>query len=333
VQNLNLIERLPLVYDEPFADSSAIPTLQLSALTRQVVTVALSGDGGDELFAGYRRHRWHLYEEWARAALPAAVRGPLFGALGTLYPKLDWAPRPLRLKSTLAELALDPADAYFQSVSIASDTVRHRLYARDLRGDLQGYTGAEVIRRHWRETGGQHPLDQVQYVDLMTYLPGDILTKVDRASMAHSLEVRVPLLDHVLVEWAATLPTWLRLNARGSKYVLKQALRPHLPAAILRRSKMGFSVPLAAWLRGPLRAPVSRALAEPAFAQSGLFDMAAVARLIEQHESGRSDHSRMIWALSMFAGFLSRVHERQAAISGDHAGSSQITPAPSRRLA
>jgi asparagine synthase (glutamine-hydrolysing) len=323
------------VYDEPFADSSAIPTLQLSVLTRQVVTVALSGDGGDELFAGYRRHRWHVYEEWARAALPAGVRRPLFGALRRLYPKLDWAPRLLRLKSTLTELALDPADAYFQSVALASDAVRRRLYAPELRRDLQSYSASEVIRAHWHDTEGQHPLDQVQYTDIMTYLPGDILTKVDRASMAHSLEVRVPLLDHVLVEWAATLPPRLRLNARGSKYVLKQALRPHLPAAILRRSKMGFSVPLAAWLRGPLRAPVSRALAEPAFAQSGLFDMAAVARLIEQHESGRSDHSRMIWALFMFQGFLSRVHARQAAIAGERPASSQITPAPgpSRRLA
>ena len=334
-QNLNLIERLPLVYDEPFADSSAIPTVQLCALTREVVKVALSGDGGDELFAGYRRHRWHLYEEWARAALPAGVRGPLFGALGGLYPKLDWAPRPLRLKSTLAELALDPADAYFQSVAIAPDRVRRRLYAPELERDLQSYSASEVIRAHWQETEGQHPLDQVQYADIMTYLPGDILTKVDRASMAHSLEVRVPLLDHVLVEWAATLPPRLRLNARGSKYVLKQALRPHLPPAILRRRKMGFSVPLAAWLRGSLRAPTTRALAEPAFVQSGLFDMAAVARLVEQHQSGRSDHSRIIWALFMFAGFLTRVHEGHAAIPGDRAGPSRMTPEPasSQRLA
>ena len=190
------------------------------------MTVALSGDGGDELFAGYRRHRWHLYEERARAALPGVIRRPLFGALGALYPKLDWAPRPLRLKSTLIELALDPADAYFQSVSIAADAVRRRLYAPELRRDLQGYSGAEVIRGHWRETQGLHPLDQVQYADLMTYLPGDILTKVDRASMAHALEVRVPLLDHVMVEWAATLPPRLRLNARGSKYVLKDGARP-----------------------------------------------------------------------------------------------------------
>ena len=308
-----MIERLPLVYDEPFADSSAIPTLQLSELARQLVTVALSGDGGDELFAGYRRHRWHLYEERARAALPGVIRRPLFGALGALYPKLDRAPRPLRLKSTLAELALDPADAYFQSVSIAADAVRARLYAPALRRDLQGYSGAEILRGHWRETQGLHPLDQVQYADLMTSLPGDILTKVDRASMAHSLEVRVPLLDHVMVEWAATLPPRLRLNARGSKFVLKAALGPYLPPAILRRRKMGFAVPLAAWLRGSLLEPVERALAEPVVADAGLFDAAAVRRLIAQHRSGRSDHGGLIWALFMFAGFLARVHEREAA--------------------
>jgi asparagine synthase (glutamine-hydrolysing) len=333
VQDLDLLERLPLVYDEPFADASALPTLRLSELAREAVTVALSGDGGDELFAGYRRHRWHLYEEWARAALPGAIRAPLFGAFGRLYPKLDWAPRPLRLKSTLMELALEPADAYFQSVAISSDVIRRRLYAPELRRELQGYGAGEVIRGHWHETAGQHPLDQVQYVDLMTYLPGDILTKVDRASMAHSLEVRVPLLDHVLVEWAATLPARLRLNARGSKYVLKQALRPYLPAAILRRRKMGFSVPLAAWLRGSLRAPVTRALAEPAFAQPGLFEGTEVLRLLDQHRSGRRDHSRIIWALFMFAGFLARVHEPRAETPDNRAGSSQTAPEPSRRLA
>jgi asparagine synthase (glutamine-hydrolysing) len=333
MQDPHGIERLPLVYDEPFADASAIPTLQLSALARERVKVALSGDGGDELFAGYRRHRWHLYEEWVRTALPLSVRRPLFGALGALYPKLDWAPRPLRLKSTLAELALDPAHAYCRSVAIASDAVRRRLYAPELRSALQGYGASEVIRAHWREAESRHPLDQVQYVDLMTYLPGDILTKVDRASMAHSLEVRVPLLDHVLVEWAATLPPRLRLNARGSKYVLKEALRPYLPAAILRRGKMGFAVPLAAWLRGPLSAPVESALAEPAFAHSGLFDMAAVRRLIEQHGSGRSDHSRMVWALFMLAGFLARVHERPGDIPDHRARFHQPERAPSRRLA
>ena len=297
--------------------------------------MALSGDGGDELFAGYRRHRLHLYEERVRAALPARLRRPLFGALGALYPKLDWAPQPLRLQATLAELALDPADAYFHSVALAPEAVRRRLYSPALRSELQGYGGAEVMRAHWRESGSEHPLDQVQYLDLMTYLPGDILTKVDRASMAHALEVRVPLLDHVLVEWAATLPPRLRLNARGSKYVLKQALRPHLPAAILERRKMGFSVPLAAWLRGPLMARVQDALAAPAFAESGLFDPPAAGRLIAQHRSGRRDHSRIIWALFMFAGFLAQVHGRDASLSDAGAAVPQPVPdaGPRRRLA
>jgi asparagine synthase (glutamine-hydrolysing) len=311
----HVIERLPLIYDEPFADSSAIPTVQLCALARQIVKVALSGDGGDELFAGYRRYRWHVYEERLRKVLPAGLRRLLFGTLGGLYPKLDWAPQPLRLKSTLCELARDAADAYFESVSITSEAIRRELYAPELQRELQGYGAVEAIRTHWREVAGEHPLDQAQYVDIMTWLPGDILTKVDRASMAHSLEVRVPMLDHPLVEWAVSLPHRLRLNARGSKYVLRRALAPHLPQAVLQRRKMGFAVPLASWLRGPLRELVRTALAEPAFAQSGLFDRAAVARLLEQHQSGRRDHSRAIWALFMFAGFLSRVHACERPLS------------------
>jgi asparagine synthase (glutamine-hydrolysing) len=311
-RDLEVIERLPEVYDEPFADASAIPTMQLCALARASVKVALSGDGGDELFAGYRRYRWHLYEERVRRLLPGAIRGPLFGALGGLYPKLDWAPRPLRLKATLGELALDSADAWFQSVSITADGLRRRLYAPELRRELQGYEAAEVIRAHWHASDGEHPLDRAQYADVLTYLPGDILAKVDRASMAHSLEVRVPFLDHPLVEWAASLPPALRLNPRGGKYVLRAALEGELPDAVLHRRKMGFAVPLAAWLRGPLLEPARRALAEPAFAESGLFDMEAVSRLIDRHRGGRSDHSRAIWALFMLARFLERVHPLEA---------------------
>jgi asparagine synthase (glutamine-hydrolysing) len=143
--------------------------------------------------------------------------------------------------------------------------------------------------------------------------------------------VRVPFLDHVLVEWAATLPPRLRLNARGSKYVLRQALRSHLPDAILRRRKMGFSVPLASWLRGSLLPPVQHALAEPAFADAGLFEPREVTRLIEQHRSGRRDHSRLIWALFMFARFLRRVHERDAPPAGLH-GSAREPAHPLRPL-
>jgi asparagine synthase (glutamine-hydrolysing) len=167
----------------------------------------------------------------------------------------------------------------------------------------------------------------------MTWLPGDILTKVDRASMAHSLEVRVPFLDHPLVEWAVSLPYRLRLNARGSKYVLRRALAPHLPQAVLQRRKMGFAVPLASWLRGPLHGLVRTALAEPAFAQSGLFEMAAVARLLEQHQSGRRDHSRAIWALFMFAGFLRHVHGCEKPLSDVPLASREAIPPASRKSA
>jgi asparagine synthase (glutamine-hydrolysing) len=330
-RDLGVIEHLPLIYDEPFADSSAIPTVQLCALARRIVTVALSGDGGDELFAGYRRYRWHLYEERVRRALPAGLRRPLFGVLGDLYPKLDWAPQPLRLKSTLCELAHDAADAYFESVSITSEAIRRGLYTPALRRDLQGYGAVEAIRTHWREAAGEHPLDQAQYVDIVTWLPGDILTKVDRASMAHSLEVRVPFLDHPLVEWAASLPHRLRLSARGSKYVLRSALAPHLPKAVLERRKMGFAVPLATWLRGPLRGLAQTALAEPAFAHSGLFDPAAVARLLAQHQSGRRDHSRAIWALFMFAGFLRRVHGGERPLCDVPPAASELSREPPER--
>ena len=189
-----------------------------------------------------------------------------------------------------------------------------------------------MIRAHWRESGSQHPLDQVQYVDLMTYLPGDILTKVDRASMAHSLEVRVPLLDHVLVEWAATLPPRLRLHARGSKYVLKQALRSHLPEAILRRRKMGFSVPLASWLRGSLLPPVQRALAEPAFADAGLFDPAAVTRLIAQHQRAQRPQPHDLGFVHVRA-LSARVHGGQAQLAGTRRTRQQVPdPEPWRRL-
>ena len=207
--SFDLLDRLATIYDEPFADSSAMPTFRVCAAARENVTVALSGDGGDEVFAGYRRYRWHCVEEQVRNRLPGAVRRPLFGLLGALYPKLDWAPRPLRAKAILQELERDSIEAYFSSVSICGDELRHRLFAPNFRRELQGYNAVEVLASQMLRCNSEDPLSRVQYADLKTYLPGDILTKVDRASMANSLEVRVPLLDHTLVEWAARLPSHL----------------------------------------------------------------------------------------------------------------------------
>ena len=152
------------------------------------------------------------------------------------------------------------------------------------------------------------PLSQVQYADFKTYLPGDILTKVDRASMANSLEVRVPLLDHTLVEWAARLPSRLKLHGREGKYIFKAALEPYVGKQILYRPKQGFAVPLAAWFRGPLRRRLREMLEAPLLIGSGLFDMATIETLLDQHQTGERDHSAALWSLSVFEAFLRQVH-------------------------
>ena len=302
--SFDLVDKLAAIYDEPFGDSSAIPTFQVSAMTREHVTVALSGDGGDELFAGYRRYRWHVLEERVRRRLPQGIRGPLFSSLGRLYPKLDWAPRLFRAKATFQELARSSVGGYFASVSVCSDELRRRLFSARLAHELQGYRAIEVLEGHSSNAGTDDPLAQVQYLDLKTYLPGDILTKVDRASMANSLEVRVPFLDHTLVEWAARVPATLKLRGREGKYILKAAMRPYLPADILYRPKQGFAVPLANWFRGPLRDRLRKALAGPMLRESGLFNMGFIEELLDRHQSGARDHSASLWSLLLFESFL-----------------------------
>ncbi|TVR83929.1 MAG: amidotransferase 1, exosortase A system-associated [Rhodospirillales bacterium] len=310
--DFDLLDQLADVYDEPFADSSALPTYQVCALGRSRVTVALSGDGGDELFAGYRRHRWHHYEETLRSRLPQSLRGPIFGLLGTVYPKADWAPKVLRAKSTLEALARDSVGAYFHSVSVVPDGVRQRLLSRDLQAELAGYHAAEVLRAPMARARAADPVARVQYADLMTYLPGDILTKVDRASMAHGLEVRVPILDHKFVEWGARLPAARRLRGREGKALFKKALEPLIPDSILYRQKMGFAVPLAQWFRGPLRGRLRDLLSGAAVADSGMIDQTFVHQALQEHERGIRDHSSSLWSVLMFASFMERVHDAPA---------------------
>ncbi len=304
----DLVDRLAGFYDEPFADSSAIPTYRVCALARERVTVALSGDGGDELFAGYRRHRWHHYEERIRGLAPAGLRRPLFGMLGALYPKLDWAPKVLRAKSTFQALARDSAEGYFHSVSVLGDDLRGRLFSDAFRRELQGYRASELLARTINDAPAEDALSRIQYADIKTYLPGDILTKVDRAAMANSLEVRVPILDHHFMEWAVTIPAALRLKGRQGKYVFKKALEPYLPDSVLYRDKMGFAVPIGSWFRGPLRARVRDALDSSFLAETGIFDMNNVRRLLDEHQSGRRDHAAALWALLMFESTLRKVH-------------------------
>ncbi len=306
--DFDLIEKLVDIYDEPYADSSAMPTYRVCELARKRVTVALSGDGGDENLAGYRRYRWHLYEQRMRSLLPHSLRRPLFGALGRLYPKADWAPKIFRAKSTFEALARDDVEGYFHSVSILGDTIRARLFSETFKRELQGHKAVDVFREH-AVRAPEHPLSRVQYLDLKTYLVGDILTKVDRASMAHGLEVRVPILDHKLVEWMAGLSPDLKLRSREGKYLFKKCLESRLSKKILYRPKMGFAVPLASWFRGPLRERVRTALLGPDMQECGIFDNGFLQQVVEQHQSGRRDFSSPIWTLLMFEAFL-RKQER-----------------------
>lgn len=317
--DFDLIGKLALHYDEPFADSSAMPTYRVCELARKHVTVVLSGDGGDENLAGYRRYRWHLYEEGLRSILPLGLRKPVFGLLGNIYPKADWAPKVLRAKSTFEALARDSVEGYFHSVSIMGDKMRERLFSPAFRRELQGYEAVDVLRRHARNCPTDDPLSRVQYLDMKTYLVGDILTKVDRASMAHALEVRVPLLDHELVEWISGLPVSLKLRGHDGKYVFKKAMEPYLSDDILYRNKMGFSVPLASWFRGPLRQRVQEALLGKTLAGTGIFNMDFLKEMVDQHQSGRRDYSASIWTLLMFESFLSNVlYGEESAVQKKH---------------
>jgi asparagine synthase (glutamine-hydrolysing) len=305
--DFDLIDKLAWMYDEPYADSSAIPTYRVCELARKNVTVALSGDGGDESFGGYRRYRFHLLEERMRTALPLSLRRPVFGLMGRVYPKADWAPRMFRAKSTFQALARDSVEAYFNTVSILRDPMRRSLFSPAFKAKLGGYNAIEVMHRHAGRSPTDDPLGLIQYLDLHTYLVGDINTKVDRASMAHSLEVREPLMDHPLVEWLSGIPSNLKIRGQQSKYLLKKAMEPYLPDEVMYRPKMGFAVPLAAWFRGPLKARVRESLLGPLLADTGIFNEHYLRELVDHHQSGLRDYSASLWTLLMFESFLRNV--------------------------
>ena len=301
------IDTLAAMFDEPFADASALPTWRVCQLARENVTVALSGDGADEALAGYRRHVFQRNEDRLRGLLPHGLRRPVFGALGAVYPKADWAPRVLRAKSTFLSLAASSEEGYARALSVTTPELRERIYSPDfvrLRGDYRGEFPLEALMRAAPARSG---LDRAQYADLKFWLPGDILTKVDRASMAVGLEAREPLLDHRLIEFAAGLPEGLRTQRGQGKWLMKRTMRRYLPEDILYRPKQGFVTPIAAWFRGPLAAE-ARAIGEgAALARTGWFDRTAINAIAAAHIAGRADNSRLLWQLLMLDKSLVRL--------------------------
>jgi asparagine synthase (glutamine-hydrolysing) len=290
------IEKLAWHYDEPFADSSAVPTYYVSQTARQRVTVALSGDGGDENFAGYRRYWFDQRENAFRALVPNALQRPLFTALGRLYPKADYLPQVYWGKAFLSNIARDPVDAYFFSVSAFTDDDKRAVLNGDVQKQLADYRTSDLFHEIYRQTPAPDHQSKIQYLDIKTSLCEGILTKVDRASMAVSLEVRCPILDHVFMEYAAGIPASLKLQGREGKHIFKKALAGRLPADILYRRKMGFSVPVAEWLRRDLRT-YARELILEGEATRRYLNVPYVERLWRAHQIGTRNRASELWAI------------------------------------
>ena len=298
----SLTDDVARAFGEPFADTAAFPGIINARLARRYVTVALSGDGGDEIFAGYRRYPMFLAEEAIRAAAPTDWRRALFGPAGALYPKLDWAPRPLRLKTTLQALAMSRADAYAAAMAINLPARAAGIMSGDLKAALQDYRPQQVVSAI--DAPADDPLAFAQYADLMTWLPGRMLTKIDRTSMAHSLEMRPPLLDYKLVEWAGALPPAFKLRRGVGKRILKEALAPRLGRDTVNRQKRGFDMPIAEWLRREAGNPLRLLDQSRAWRDCGLIDDAYVQKMRDDHMSGASNCAAELWSVVMFDAFL-----------------------------
>lgn len=288
------IDQLVWHFDEPFADSSALPTFMVSKLAREFVTVVLSGDGGDELFAGYTRYQVDKKRSGLEK-LPKAIRS------GLLKPLSESLPHGAKGKNFLYNTSLDPIDRYIDSVSQFGKLKKHGLYSAKFRKSLVGNRSAEeVFRNIAKSVSTGNPIDNLLYLDSKTYLPGDILTKVDRMSMAASLEARVPLLDQELIDLVTqSIPTTLKLRGLETKYIFKRALEGIVPSEILYREKQGFGVPINEWINDQLREKIHGTLLEKRTLERGYFDPKYIKRLLDEHSRGRRDHSHPLWVLWM----------------------------------
>ncbi len=288
------IDELVWHFDEPFADPSALPTFMVSKMARDYVTVVLSGDGGDELFAGYTRYVTDKKKSGLEK-LPRSVRENL------LKPLSEKLPHGAKGKNYLYNSSLDAIDRYIDSVSHFNPMRRKSLYSDNFLQNLNGAfgQGGEVFRRIASRVATGNPIDPLLYLDSKTYLPSDILTKVDRMSMAASLEARVPLLDHKLIEFVTSIPSELKLKGLETKYIFRKAVRGLVPDAILDRPKQGFGVPINEWINLQLKDRIRETLGEKRALERGYFDAKYIKTLLDEHEKNRRDNSYALWILFM----------------------------------
>ncbi|MBK7876621.1 MAG: asparagine synthase (glutamine-hydrolyzing) [Planctomycetes bacterium] len=287
------LDVLPWFFDEPLADPSTVPTYLVSRMAREHVTVALTGDGGDEVFGGYRRYVFDVAENRVRARLGRGGQR-LLAMAGRVYPKLDWAPRVLRAKHTLLNFGADPARAYFQSLTQLPREAALAVLQPELARSLAGHDPFIAFAEHYHRPRGVDALYRAQYADFHTFLPDQILVKSDRASMGASLEVRPPLLDHRFVERFANLPTPEKVRGGRGKHAFREALRGRVRGDVLDGPKRGFDIPLRRWLAGPLSGVVRDALHT---LPADWFDRAALVAKLEEHQGGGRDHSHLLWSL------------------------------------
>jgi asparagine synthase (glutamine-hydrolysing) len=295
---VGLLPKLAHHYGEPYADSSAIPSFHLAELTRQHVTVALNGDGGDESFGGYLRYAANAATGWLDA-IPSAPRQLLAGIAGRALSAGERRSSAAYARRYLTALGEDPPGRYAAHVGIFRAAERARLLSPDVRREVDPTRAAGMIRAPWEAANGSSLLDAILRTDVETYLPGDLLTKVDIATMAYSLEARSPLLDHEVMEFAAALPARYKVRGRQKKWLLRRAYRWQIPGEILDAPKRGFGVPLTDWFRGELRDWTREVLFAPD-AGGGLIDPLEVRRIVSAHQEGRDDRSDQIWSLLCF---------------------------------
>ncbi|QPL51158.1 asparagine synthase (glutamine-hydrolyzing) [Alteromonas sp. B31-7] len=299
------LEHIVSFFDEPFADPSLVPTFFVSELARKAVTVALAGDGGDEMFAGYEKYSVDDIENKLRNKFPEAVRKSIFPSLGKFAGKIPGTVGK-KAKSLLTSLSHDPAMGFYITNSMMTDDMWQSLVKTEVTEELGDYHPSQYTLEMYNKADGPDHLSKILYTDIKTYMTGDILVKVDRMSMANSLEVRAPILDYQVAEFAATLPSSQKYRDGEKKYLLKEVFKPFIPDSLLYRKKMGFSTPLDEWFRGELKELFESILSNASYGVYDIFDRDSVNQAWQQHQNGTHQHGTVLWSMLMYQMWYNR---------------------------